>query len=520
MPLSADAKQALIERFNAKLPLRAAALAYARAVLDDQGSPARVAARRLAHQLAGTAASFGWPEISTLGSAVEIADDDALPAALDQLIDAVRAAVVEAEVASRILLVEDDELHADYLEQGLAAPERSFDVAGTAAEARERLEQQDYDLVLLDILLPDADGRSLLTGLQDHPSTADTPVIVLSQVREPTIESECLAYGAEAFFGKGVPLDRLSTALARALARRHEHRATSRHDSLTGLPNRAGLREAFGRMQTQRRASPRVASLALLDVDQFQHILEAGGTPAGDRALERMVAGLRAHLREHDLVGRWGRDEFVVAFPDTPPGAAIERLERVLDHLQDASTPGTEPLSFCAGVIELAPDQTLELAVSRSGRPLYAAKRTGRGRIAAPGQEPTTPRLRILLAEDDDQMAAMVTQLLQEAGLEVDREPDGLAALEAANARRYAAIIVDRGMPRMDGYTLIERLRSDRRHRRVPIVVLTAATTESEIARAFELGADDYVHKPFEPVELVARVQRLARHAGRHHGPD
>ncbi|MEM9453991.1 MAG: response regulator [Myxococcota bacterium] len=515
MPLSPEVKRALVERFNAKLPLKAAALSCARAALHQGGAPARVAARRLAHQLAGTAASFGWPLISTSASAVENADDPQLPAALDGLITLVRQAVVEAGVASRILLVEDQTLYAEYLQAGLAAPERSFDVVHSATEALERLSEHDYDLILLDILLPDADGRTLLTTLQDHSATASTPVIVLSQVRETTIESECLAYGAEAFFDKSVPLDRLSTAMANALARHHEHRTASRRDPATGLLNRAGLREAFGHMQARRRRQPTPAALALLDIDHFRQILKKGGPPAGELAIERLLQSLQAGLQKSDLVGRWGPDEFVVAFPEKSAAEATLALEHVQDRLHEDSSGDPAP-TFSGGVVDIEPDFELELAVSRADPLLYAAKRTGRDRIAEAGLEQMMPSPRILLAEDDDDMATMVAHLLAQSGLEVDHRADGRAALEAARAHRYATIIVDRYMPTMDGYELIERLRADRRNCRVPIVVLTSASVESEIARAFELGADDYVHKPFKPVELIARIQRLARRTSSH----
>jgi two-component system, cell cycle response regulator len=517
MGLSPEVKRALTERFNAKLPLKAAALSYARAALDLGGPSAKTAVRRLAHQLAGTGATFGWPEISMSASRVETCDDTELPAALEQLITFVREALVEAKVSSRILLVEDHAIYADYLQAGLAAPERSFEVAGTAQDAMDRLAQRPYDLILLDILLPDADGRSVLIKLQENPATSTTPVIVLSQVREATIESECLAYGAEAFFDKAVPIDRLSTAMANALARHHEHRATSRHDVATGLLNRAGLREAFNGLQSARRGKATPAALALLDIDHFKQVVEGGGSDAGNRALELLVQCLREDLRANDLVARWGQDEIAVAFPDMSAPRAMDTLERVQDRFSSLTTADGETMTFSGGVVDIDPSAELELVVSRADQLLYAAKRTGRDKIAGSGLELTTPRPRLLVAEDDDDMAALVVDILVDAGFEVDREADGHSALQLATTRRYAAIIIDRTMPKMDGYELIERLRADRRNRTVPIVVLTAANAETDIALAFELGADDYVHKPFKAVELVARVQRLALRSGNRH---
>ncbi len=514
MVLSPDVKQALTERFNAKLPLKAAALFYALTALNHGDAKAREAVRRLAHQLSGTAASFGWPEISACAAIAETCDDSELSAAVEKLTALVRKAVVEANVASRILLIEDQPLYSEYLQAGLAAPERSFEVVTTAQEAKHRLTEHHYDLIVLDIMLPDADGRTLLTTLQDSPSTAKTPVIVLSSVSEATIESECLAYGAEAFFDKTVPLDRLSTAMAKALARQHEYRETSRRDPQTGLFNRAGLREAFGQLQAQRKRVPTRATFAVIDVDHFSEVIKVGGDKAGDEALELLKRCLDADLREQDIVGRWGYDEFVVVLPDADLLEAQATIERVQDRLHSLSASCGDPLTLSGGMIELTADADLEQALSSADQLLSLAKRMGRDLVAVPGLERLMPRPSVLVVEDDDQMADFVVELLQEAGLDVDRRADGESAFKAARDKRYATIVVDRTIPAIDGYELIERLRNDRRNRTVPIVMLTAASAETDISLAFDLGADDYVQKPFKPVELVARVLRLARQFG------
>lgn len=118
----------------------------------------------------------------------------------------------------------------------------------------------------------------------------------------------------------------------------------------------------------------------------------------------------------------------------------------------------------------------------------------------------------ILVAEDDPVTAKIVVyRLSRDAGMEVIHVADGEAALEAAAQRTLAAAILDIRLPGLDGLGVLARLRASARHARLPIIMLTSLGTETDIIRGFELGADDYVVKPFSPAELVARLHRLLR---------
>jgi DNA-binding response OmpR family regulator/HPt (histidine-containing phosphotransfer) domain-containing protein len=143
--------------------------------------------------------------------------------------------------------------------------------------------------------------------------------------------------------------------------------------------------------------------------------------------------------------------------------------------------------------------------------------RSGR-RMAEPEPEPpaadTTadrPRssTRILLAEDDPLTADLVTDRLQRRGYTVIHCANGQDALEAARHRSLALAVIDVTMPKMNGFELLGKLREMRRHATTPVVMLTGMSDERSVIRAFELGANDYVMKPFSPTELTARVVRL-----------
>lgn len=117
---------------------------------------------------------------------------------------------------------------------------------------------------------------------------------------------------------------------------------------------------------------------------------------------------------------------------------------------------------------------------------------------------------KILLAEDDPVTARLVVHRLErESGISVLHAADGGAAMSIAEREDLAAAILDIRLPVLDGLTILARLRSSDRHRKLPIVLLTALGGEADVIRGFEQGADDYIVKPFSPRELVGRVHRL-----------
>jgi DNA-binding response OmpR family regulator len=115
---------------------------------------------------------------------------------------------------------------------------------------------------------------------------------------------------------------------------------------------------------------------------------------------------------------------------------------------------------------------------------------------------------RVLLADDEPDIVAPVTYALQRAGYDVDAVDDGSAALAAARATSYDAVILDVMMPKLSGTEVCRRLRAESS---VPIIMLTAKDAEVDRVVGLEIGADDYVTKPFSVRELVSRVGALLR---------
>jgi two-component system response regulator ResD len=124
-------------------------------------------------------------------------------------------------------------------------------------------------------------------------------------------------------------------------------------------------------------------------------------------------------------------------------------------------------------------------------------------------------RTRILVVEDDETVADIVTRYMERESFAVDSVGDGETALERVEECEPDLIVLDVMLPKLSGLEVCRRLQ----RRRVPIVMLTARGEESDRVMGLELGADDYVVKPFSPRELVARVRSVLRRAGpRRHG--
>ena len=117
--------------------------------------------------------------------------------------------------------------------------------------------------------------------------------------------------------------------------------------------------------------------------------------------------------------------------------------------------------------------------------------------------------MRLLLAEDESMMAEAVSAYLTFHGHQVDWAEDGLSALEMAEEKAYDCLILDIMMPKMDGVTVLKRLRAD--GNAAPAIFLTAKSEIDDKAQGFKAGGDDYLTKPFALEELLLRVNAMAR---------
>jgi len=499
-------------------------LRSARSEPDVEGS--LDALRRILRSLAHTADDVDLPEVAARARAVRGRPRDELSEATDELLDWLESLAPREEPgrSQAVLVVEDDDAIAADLAAHLEGEGRVVHRAATAADAERMLSEHPIDVLLLDLVLPDRDGREFLLQLREDPVTGAVPVIVLAARARGVTRAECRAAGASELFEKPVDAAALRATVVRLLD--DERRDVDvREDPGTSLLSRAGLTEAYGVLRSRSGKVEGPLAVAVLGVEPYDDILRTLGRDGGDRLLKDVAARVRDACGPRDVLGRWTESELLGLFPGTSPSDARARIEQGLSRLAQGnalewpSRAGVDiSLTFACGVsVAEAGDDLREaaLAAERSMQPAHSE--AGRVTFEPEDPEPAVTQ-RVLLVEDDRVTATLIQHRLVREGFDVMDFLNGDDAFRWAPTGMFDLAILDRDVPGMDGFELLERLRAIPRHADVPIIVLTGMGREADVMHSLELGADDYLLKPFSPAQLLARVRRLAAdaaHGGR-----
>lgn len=446
----------------------------------------------IAHSLKGSGASYGFPEVTEAAALLERAKADDFGWALERLC-AILASITSSSARQLVLVIDDDPLITRLLEARLTTPGRRVTSMSSLESARQFLSRSRPDLILLDLFLPDGDGRSLLTEIRHHEETADTPVIVISGAADRAVIDEVAALGADGFVGKPFLGDEVAARVAMTLQG-------------AGADNGKGALTASYRALLQREVPVSVAGVV-----PETHGPGGRRTEGPDAAVTEIVYEMLLDLLGPDVdVARWADGELAVVSAHEP-----NELSRLIDRCRTRLRTLPHPhidgalVSLSAGVV-VDDGRGLSDAYHRAHRFALDANVQGGDRVET-GSADSNGSNRILLAEDDALTAALVIHRLEREGFDVVHELDGHATLEAAEGDAFGVIILDVGMPGLDGFEVLERLRSDARYDDTPIVMLTAAGSERDVVRGFDLGANDYIVKPFSPAELTVRLKRFVK---------
>ena len=280
-------------------------------------------------------------------------------------------------------------------------------------------------------------------------------------------------------------------------------------DPLTGAYNRRYYEEVI-------RTSIGPAGIALMDVDDFKICNDTYGHHAGDVALKTVASAIQSCIRSSDLLIRYGGDEFLLVLPGIPGDFLQTKLEQICTAAQMASVPGYPHFRVSlsiGGTIQSITDP-VERIVRRADWLMYQAKgRKNAVMVEVPGHslaalEKLLQNKSQILLVDDSAMSRMILKEILSGDYSILEAENGQECLEKmqAEAGNIALVLLDINMPVMDGFEVLKAMNVNHTIEDIPVIMISSDDSDAAIRRSYELGASDYVTRPFDARIVYRRV--------------
>ena len=280
-------------------------------------------------------------------------------------------------------------------------------------------------------------------------------------------------------------------------------------DPLTGAYNRRYYEEVV-------RKSIGPAGIALMDVDDFKICNDTYGHYAGDVALETAASAIQSCIRSSDLLIRYGGDEFLLVLPGIPGDILQGKLEQISDAVRNAAVPGYSHfrLSLSIGGTMQTLTDPVEGIVRRADWLMYQAKcRKNAVMVEVPGHslaalEKLLQNKSQILLVDDSAMNRMILKEILGGDYRILEAGNGQECLEKlqTEAENIALVLLDINMPVMDGFEVLKAMNANHTIEDIPVIMISSDDSDAAIRRSYELGASDYVTRPFDARIVYRRV--------------
>ena len=283
-------------------------------------------------------------------------------------------------------------------------------------------------------------------------------------------------------------------------------------DVLTGAYNRRYFEEKVKDMSVN-------AGIAVIDLDDFKLYNDTYGHDGGDLVLTTVVKVIRHYIRRTDILVRYGGDEFLLILPGIEKEVFSQKLRMIQEKIHETHIPGFNRLILSVSIGgAMFTHGRMEEAITKADRLMYVAKGhkntvVTRWDLKQNTDEMEKRNLPQLLVVDDSEMNREILKEILGKEYRILEACDGNEALEMLEqyGTEISLVLLDIIMPKMDGFEVLAYMNRDKWIEDIPVIMISSEGSESYIRRAYELGASDYISRPFDTKVVYQRVINMIK---------
>lgn len=278
-------------------------------------------------------------------------------------------------------------------------------------------------------------------------------------------------------------------------------------DVLTGAYNRKYYEDNV-------KMSTRVSGIAMLDIDDFKLYNDTFGHMAGDVALETVVGVIKEEIRKIDLIIRYGGDEFLIVMPGIEENSFVKKIRHIREKIDNTKVSGYPELKLSVSIGGVVSDgRPIEYAIDKADKLMYKAKIRKNMVVTEndinEGNNNTSEvkRFKILIIDDSEKNRGELTEMLKRE-FDVINASDAKQGIEMINkyGEDIALLLLEVKICGMSGFEVLTYMKHSGITENIPVIMISDEKSESFIRRAYDLGAVDYIGRPFDFQTVYTRV--------------
>lgn len=292
--------------------------------------------------------------------------------------------MVNNTIISSILVVDDEPDICQLINCILSSENYQVQVASSGYDVLSRKDLKDFDLFILDINMPGMNGYDLCRTLKESYETFDTPIIFLTGNTEPEDKVMGFEHGAIDYITKPFNCTELLARIRNHLAMKHSRdnlKQMALTDGLTQMYNHSYIHERLAKEISNTKRHNLDLSLIMIDLDNFKLVNDTYGHKLGDQVLKKVSTSIKDIIREEDIAGRYGGEEFIIILPNTSHSSAFKVAEKIRKTVKSIQWSQEKlKVTISGGVYAYNSEDVNEL-IEKTDVLLYKAKNGGKDKI-------------------------------------------------------------------------------------------------------------------------------------------